>query len=160
MHAAQPGWDQARLSRVCALGDPTVVARLAGMVRATAGSVVPLREATTELVLLEVADPVGGGSFYLGEVLVTTALVEVDGVAGGAVVVGNDPERARAAALLDAALRRPDRDGRLVDALAREEASIARRHRREWARVDRTRVQFETMEDTDPFRRGEGGAGA
>jgi alpha-D-ribose 1-methylphosphonate 5-triphosphate synthase subunit PhnG len=157
---AAPPWDPTRLSRVCALGDATALVRLAELVRRAAGAVVALQAPATELVLMEAADPVGGGSFYLGEVLVTTALVEVDGAPGGAVVLGDEPERADAAAVLDAALRQPDPDPRLLAALAAEEAAIGRRQRREWARVERTRVQFETMEHTDPLRRGEGGAGA
>lgn len=142
-------WPRQRISRVCALGEAATLDRLAAAIVANAATVVPLQEPLTELVLMETADPVEGGSFYLGEVLVTSALLEVDGRVGVAVVVGDEPERARAAAAIDAAMQVPGVDW-LAEELAAEERALAERERREWALVARTRVRFETMEDRDP----------
>jgi alpha-D-ribose 1-methylphosphonate 5-triphosphate synthase subunit PhnG len=146
---AQDRWDRPRLSRLCALGDATRLERLATEVGA-GHPVVTVQEPTTELVLMESADPVSGGSFYVGDVLLTTALVEIDGAVGCGVVMGDEPARAQAAAVLDATLNAGGATPGLLDALAAEERRLAASQRAEWALAARTRVQFETMEDRDP----------
>lgn len=81
-------------------------------------------------VMVELESPVG--SFCLTEVVVTTARVEVDGVAGWGCVLGFDEEGALAGALLDAtpggdvdqlARRALDREEREREAAARAVAS-------------------------------------
>jgi alpha-D-ribose 1-methylphosphonate 5-triphosphate synthase subunit PhnG len=143
-------WTRGRISRVCALADLGAVETVAGVVRAGATAVATIQEPTQELVLMETGDPTTGGSFYLGEVLVTSALVEVDGRVGVGLVVGDEPERAHAGALIDAAFQAAIAPAALVAALAELEREVEDAHRREWALAARTRVQFETMEDRDP----------
>jgi alpha-D-ribose 1-methylphosphonate 5-triphosphate synthase subunit PhnG len=100
--------------------------------------------------MMEVVDPVAGGTFFLGEVLVTSCRVEIRGTVGQAVVLGDEPERARAAAILDAAIQQVEAiPSAVVETLLHLEADIEETHRTEWALVERTRVQFESMENTD-----------
>lgn len=140
--------------RVFALGDAARLADVAeAVVRAAHGFRV-LQEPATGLVMMQAVDPAAGGSFNVGEVLVTSCLVEINGHSGCAVVLGDDPSRARAAAVLDGALAAaaslpPAVRDRMLAALADEERRIADAHRAEWALAERTRVEFETMEDRD-----------
>jgi alpha-D-ribose 1-methylphosphonate 5-triphosphate synthase subunit PhnG len=141
--------DRSRYHRVFALGDVGVLAALAERVVESAEQVETLEEPATSLVMLEASDPVSGATFYAGEVLVTSGQVRVDGRLGCAVVVGDDEDRARAAALLDAALQRPRPDPDLLAQLDHEERRIEMAQRVESALAARTRVHFETMEDRD-----------
>jgi alpha-D-ribose 1-methylphosphonate 5-triphosphate synthase subunit PhnG len=141
--------DRSRSSRIYALADVRLLQELAQRVVATAERVEILQEPAPSLVMMEVSDPVSGGSFYAGEVLVTSCQAMVDGRLGCATAVGDDEDRARAAALLDAALQNPASDLILRQQLAEEEQRIETAHRAESALAARTRVQFETMEDRD-----------
>lgn len=144
-------WGRERVSQLCALGDARILGSLAETLTRGARSVVSLQEPRTEMVLMECADPVTGGSFYVGEVLATTALVELDGVLGCAVVLGDEPDRARAAAVIDAARQRPGLVAEsLFEVLTEVEHRISHTDQLRWALTSRTQVHFETMEDRDP----------
>jgi alpha-D-ribose 1-methylphosphonate 5-triphosphate synthase subunit PhnG len=62
-----------------------------------------LQEPTLQTLLLPVDDPVNRGSFYAGEILVTSVIVQVDGNKGWAMVLDEAPDLARRIAILDAA---------------------------------------------------------
>jgi alpha-D-ribose 1-methylphosphonate 5-triphosphate synthase subunit PhnG len=99
------------------------------------------------LVMVRMRDPARSATFHLGEVLVTEAKVQVEGVTGLGIVVGDHPETARELAIIDAAwnARLPetaDWDAKLRDS----EAEIYRGRLRESARLSETRVRFETMD--------------
>lgn len=96
------------------------------------------------LVMARVKETVDGEVFNLGEVLVTTCEVALDGEPGWGTVIGHDPERALCAAVVDAASRREDahelrEELALILAFARED------RRERWAGVQSTRVEFEEM---------------
>lgn len=151
-------WDPGRRSRVWALANPETLEKLADAGLAGEGKVRVLQEPATALMMMEATDPVSGGSFYAGEVLVTSCQVEVGGKVGCVIVVGDEPERARAAAILDALLQEPSPriaplvnellvNELLVNELENEEKRIDAGQRAEWALASRTKVKFETMED-------------
>lgn len=141
--------DRSRYSRVFALADAGVLATLAATVAASAKQVEILQAPATSLVMMATSDPVSGASFYAGEVLVTSCQVLVDGRVGCSVALGDEESRVKAAALLDAALQNPTMDRSLLEQVWEEEQRIERLHRAESALAERTRVQFETMEDQD-----------
>lgn len=94
--------------------------------------------------MVRVMETVDGEVFNLGEALVTTFEVFLDGEPGWGMVVGDDPERAVCAAVLDAASRRGFPDD--VEGDLELQLAIAREARRErWAEVQPTRVEFEEM---------------
>lgn len=96
--------------------------------------------------MARVWETVNGDLFNLGEVLVTNCEVLLDGEPGWGMVMGDDPEKALCAAVVDAATRMSagmledlEEELRLQLAFARE----ARRRR--WNKVQPTRVEFEEM---------------
>lgn len=141
--------DRSRSSWIFALADVCVLHELAQSIVAAAEQVEILQEPTPSLVMMEVGDPVAGDSFYAGEVLVTSCQAVVDGRLGCATAIGDDEVRARAAALLDAALQNRAADATLWEQLVEVERRIEQAHRAESALAARTRVHFETMEDRD-----------
>ena len=141
--------DRCRSSQIFALADIGVLTKLAKRAVSSTEKVRMLQEPAMGLVMMEARDPVTGQSFYVGEVLVTSCQIEMEGLLGCAVVLGDDPDRAESAAILDAALQQPNVAEGLLKALVEEERRVEANRRAEWALVARTRVQLETLEDRD-----------
>ncbi|CAN5702112.1 hypothetical protein BH20ACT2_BH20ACT2_06840 [soil metagenome] len=99
------------------------------------------------MVMLQVREPVAKERFYLGEVLVTRAEVELGGRRGWAMVMGSDRVRALAAAICDAEVEadRPCAPDvlALCEHTAAEEAASDRAERAELAP---TEVAFEELD--------------
>lgn len=95
------------------------------------------------LVMARVRETVDGEVFNLGEVLVTTCDVTLDGEPGWGMAMGHDPERALCVAVLDAASREGDAD--LEEDLETELAFVRESRRARWNFVQPTRVEFEEM---------------
>lgn len=99
------------------------------------------------MVVLQVREPVAEHRFHLGEVLVTSAEVVLDGHRGWAMRLGDDPPAALAAALLDAAAERGGEWRSAVDAVCgRAEAAARARADREWTELAPTEVRFEELD--------------
>lgn len=97
------------------------------------------------LLMVSATDPFSV-DFHLGEALVTEALVEYEGVQGYGIVLGDQPERALAAAAVDAIARAGSPElGRIAKLLEPERKKIAEARKLEEALVESTRVKFETM---------------
>ncbi|MBA2443575.1 MAG: phosphonate C-P lyase system protein PhnG [Rubrobacter sp.] len=96
------------------------------------------------LVMARTRETVDNEVFNLGEVLVTSCEVDLDGEPGWGMVPGHDPERALCAAIVDAASRREGAEELRAElAMSLESTREARRER--WAGVQSTRVEFEEM---------------
>jgi alpha-D-ribose 1-methylphosphonate 5-triphosphate synthase subunit PhnG len=95
------------------------------------------------LVMLSVRESVADSTFYAGEVLVTEVTLELAGRYGFGMVLGNDPRRALAAALVDAAL---GLDGNVAAQLRQElndlESGIRQEQRQAFRAVASTKVDF------------------
>lgn len=89
----------------------------------------------------------GGGPFNLGEASVTRASVKLaSGEIGHAMILGRAPEKARLAALLDAAWQRPDwRDRVETEIVTPALAAEAAVERVQGQEAEATRVDFFTM---------------
>jgi alpha-D-ribose 1-methylphosphonate 5-triphosphate synthase subunit PhnG len=98
--------------------------------------------------MARVRETVDGELFNLGEVLATSCEVSLNGRPGWSLVLGDDPERALCAAVLDAAGRGavPEETAEEVRGELTLQLAFVREARRErWAAVQPTRVRFEEM---------------
>lgn len=98
------------------------------------------------LVMVKARENAKRSLFYLGEVFVTEAKVEINGHIGLGIVQGTKPELARQLAIIDAAYK-----GQLKETqgweplLLQEEAQIERERLEKEAALLATKVQFDTM---------------
>lgn len=99
------------------------------------------------MVMMTVREPIARQRFHLGEVLVTRAEVEVDGVRGWSMRVGDDRIATLAAAVLDAEHEagRAHRDDVLELCALAEEIAMAESDR-EWAELQPTEVRFDELD--------------
>lgn len=93
------------------------------------------------MVMARAKDTVDGETFNLGEVLVTRCEVALDGEPGWGIVLGDEPERALCAAVLDAA--QSDFPDGVEEGLSLQLALARETGRERWAGVQPTRVEFE-----------------
>ncbi len=100
------------------------------------------------LVMLRVRETVANSLFNAGEVLVTEVKLELDGQFGFGMVLGNNPRRAMAVALIDAALRKENStySEQLTQQLVALEQEIVAKNQRMQALIATTKVDFDTME--------------
>jgi alpha-D-ribose 1-methylphosphonate 5-triphosphate synthase subunit PhnG len=102
---------------------------------------------SAELAHMQFRDPVRGVPFYLGEVLFHECLVEIDDAWGYGYGIGQEPERALYAAVLDAALSGGHPLSRQIEtALEAAAEGAARRRAVESQLTERTRVRFEVLD--------------
>jgi alpha-D-ribose 1-methylphosphonate 5-triphosphate synthase subunit PhnG len=97
-----------------------------------------------------VREPVKGSRFYLGEALASHCVVEIDGVRGASVLLGDDMGKTLSAAVLDA-VHSGNFPG--FDAVEAEISELDAAHAAEDARrasaVRSTQVRFHIMEDKE-----------
>lgn len=99
------------------------------------------------LVMVQLREGARGSLFYLGEVLVSEARVQVAGAVGIGLIAGDRAEDAEALALIDAALNAGLPETRSWQEQLRSEADRLHRQRAaDETRLLETRVSFETME--------------
>jgi alpha-D-ribose 1-methylphosphonate 5-triphosphate synthase subunit PhnG len=110
-------------------------------------SVVLLRAPEVGMVMVQIKEPVVNDNFYLGEILVTRAEVEVAGAAGWAMRIGDDAVGALACALLDAWATTSVEAANAVDLrCAATLAQCWQREIEEWETLRRTEVRFDELE--------------
>ncbi len=85
--------------------------------------------------------------FYLGEILVTEAAVESQGLKGYAMVMGDEPGKTLAAASVDAILQADNGDLKqaVMDFIAVQAKETTEADEMERRLIAKTRVSFETM---------------
>ena len=91
-----------------------------------------LRKPAKTLVMIKMRETVAKAQFYLGEMLACEAMVELEGKKGFALMMGDDTQKAMAAAVLQA--------------LEQRQQELEREQQREIARHARSKVQFETLD--------------
>lgn len=106
-----------------------------------------IQEPETCLVMMPARDSARQNAFFLGEVLVTEAVVEIDGHRGYGLAMEDRPEQALTYAIIDAALNGNLPEAEQINQLlgeAREE--INKRLEREKRMIASTRVNFAVLE--------------
>ncbi len=100
---------------------------------------------TPQTVLVPVRDPITGGAFFAGEVLVTSCIVRVNTVPGWAMVMDDHPELAGLVATLDAAFAAGVRSEEIT-ALAENGCRVlAQQNDAMNRRTNATRVSFDLL---------------
>ncbi|MBT9176855.1 MAG: hypothetical protein DDT20_01177 [Firmicutes bacterium] len=114
------------------------------------GAIQVLREPQAGSLMMRATDSATGGVFNLGEVLISDCMVAVLGHKGYGLVLGYEPWRAEAAAMLDAVFRAPEEKWASFRAAMQPwlEAQVTLRQtedRRKFERIARTKVDFQGM---------------
>jgi alpha-D-ribose 1-methylphosphonate 5-triphosphate synthase subunit PhnG len=150
-----PGMHEARMvrsrrTRILVEGDRALRKQLAEQIRTTY-RVVTVEEPSWALVMLTVRETARNSLFHPGEVLVSRAKVQVDGILGYGLITGDRLDAAEELALIDAAWNSGSslREG-WIPLLEAEEMRIEEARNRERLAVARTRVEFESMDAEMP----------
>ena len=141
------GMDKKRFSKILAKADRQDVAALSTSIRETYRPVV-IKEPGKTLTMIKMREPVKQSLFYIGEVIVCEAAVELDGVRGIAVLMGDDTVKALDMAIIDAAINKGVFTG--MDTLLALEKEQLGRVMRENAMHLKTMVNFESMDQEAP----------
>ncbi len=132
-------------SRIFAEGDFEIFETLANTVLGRA-DVQVVKEPQTCLVMMSALDSVEHVPFHLGEVLITEAAVELDGVLGYGFALENQPVKALCFAVLEAALQAGHSTAPLIlETFQNQAAAVEEKRRQESARLAGTRVNFDVM---------------
>ena len=139
--------DKKRLTKILARADKRDVAALAAGILKTHSPVIIKQPAKT-LTMIKMREPVRQSLFYIGEVIVCEAIVEIDGTQGIAVLMGDDAEKTLDMAIIDAAINKGVFTGmdKLVE-FEKEQNDIVKR---ENAMHLKTMVNFESMDQEAP----------
>jgi len=139
--------DKRRLTKILAKADQETVAALSAEIQEAYTPVI-VKEPGKTLAMIRMREPVRRSLFYLGEVIVCEAAVEIDGAKGFAVLMGDDTEKVLDMAVIDAAANKGIFTG--TDALLRLEKEQEDRVMRENALHLKTMVNFESMDGEAP----------
>ena len=139
--------EKKRLTKILARADRQDVAALSADILRTYRPVI-VKEPGKTLTMIKMREPVRQSLFYIGEVIVCEAAVEIDGVKGVAVAMGDDAEKALNMAIIDAAINKGVFNG--MDTLFRLEKEQNDRVMRENAMHLKTMVNFESMDQEAP----------
>jgi alpha-D-ribose 1-methylphosphonate 5-triphosphate synthase subunit PhnG len=139
--------EKKRLTRILAKADRREVAALSSSIRETYRPIVT-KEPGKTLTMIKMREPVKQSLFYIGEVIVCEAAVELDGTKGVAVVMGDDIEKVLDMAIIDAAVNKGVFTG--MDTLIALEKEQNDRMMRENAMHLKTMVNFESMDQEAP----------
>lgn len=104
-----------------------------------------LRPVETGLVMLRGRIGGDGAPFNLGEATVTRAAVRLNGLIGTSYILGRAPDRARAAAMLDALWQDTSARPAVEEAVRPVRRRLSAARHAEQARTDKTRVDFFTL---------------
>ena len=104
-----------------------------------------IQQATPQTLMLPVSDPVNRGLFYGGEVLVTSVIVQVNGVNGWAMVMDEGEDLAFDLAVLDGGYAAGIEREEIEDLVGRARGNYAAEMAQIAADVAATRVSFDLM---------------
>ena len=123
------------------------VAALSAEIQKTYRPVI-IKEPEKTLAMIRQRDPVMRGTFYIGEVIVCEASVEIDGVPGISVLMGDDTGKTLDMAIIDAAINKGIFTGmEILLALEEKQQHVLKR---ENAMFLKTMVNFESMDQEAP----------
>jgi len=104
-----------------------------------------IQKPVSQTLLVPVKDPINEGSFISGEVLATSAIVQVDGVNGWAMVMDDNQELAIAVAVMDGAFAADICREDVVELAKSGRQKVEQEHARLNAQVQTTKVSFDLL---------------
>lgn len=107
--------------------------------------VIVLSSPTEQTLLQPVKDPISNGSFYGGEILVTSCMVQVDGEKGWAMVMDIDKKKALHVATLDGAFAKGIMKDEIITLLENTSKKITKDKEEENRKINSTKVSFDLM---------------
>jgi len=139
--------EKRRLSKILAKADRNAVISMSANILKNHRPVI-VKEPGKTLAMIKMREPVKNSLFYIGEVIVCEAIVEIDGFKGIAVLMGDDTEKTLNMAIIDAAVN----NGTFTEtatllALEKEQND---REMRENAMFLKTMVNFESLDQEAP----------
>ena len=135
------------MTRIMAKADKRELAELSAEIQKSYTPVV-IKEPGKTLAMIRMREPVKQSLFYIGEVIVCEAAVEIDGTKGLAVVMGDDAEKTLNIAIIDAAINKGVFSD--MDKLVELEKGQIDLIMRENALHMKTMVNFESMDQEAP----------
>lgn len=138
---------KSQITRTLIEGDPALLRKLCAEIEERY-TVAVVAAPGKSLVMSKAKDSVSQQPFYIGEIMVTECIVDIQGTHGFGILIGEHAEKAYELAVVDAAMNAalPETKG-WISALRAEEERIASRLRQERERVMKTKVNFDTMEE-------------
>ncbi|MGL4607744.1 MAG: phosphonate C-P lyase system protein PhnG [Eubacteriaceae bacterium] len=106
-----------------------------------------IKEPTKSLTMIKMREPVKSSLFYLGEVMVTETIVEIEGTKGIGVTMGDDSDKSLSMAIIDAGFNKKLKEMETIEKeLLGIEASQKLKEEKENALHLKTMVNFNTMD--------------
>lgn len=139
--------EKKRLFKIMAGADDHILAQMTEEIRQR-HEVVIIKEPGKTLAMIKMREPVESSLFYLGEVIVCEAAVELDGMRGMAVTMGDQLEKVLHMAIIDAAVNKGVFIG--MEILLRLEQQQMDAIMRENAMHLKTMVNFTSMDQEVP----------
>ena len=131
-----------QMFRILARAEAKDVAQMADRIRRS-WQVTIIQEPQKGLAMIKMREPVKESLFYLGEVIISEAAVELEGARGAAVVMGDDFEKTLNMAVIDAACNKGVFEE--YDRLLQLEEAQTRQLEKENAMFMKTKVSFNSM---------------
>ncbi|XOB60595.1 phosphonate C-P lyase system protein PhnG [Campylobacterota bacterium DY0563] len=104
-----------------------------------------LTNPTEQTLLVPVKDPISGGEFYAGEVLVTSTIVEIDGIKGWSMVLDTNEDLSLKTAVLDASFEANIFKEEILNLLKKTKIEINNKNAINNQKINSTRVSFDLM---------------
>ena len=139
--------EKRRLTKILAKSDRQIVSAMSASIQEKYRPVI-IKEPGKTLTMIKMREPVRQSLFYIGEVIVCEAMVEIDGINGMAVTIGDDIEKVLDMAIIDSAINKGVFTG--MDTLLTLEKEQNDKVMRENAMHLKTMVNFESMDQEAP----------
>ena len=139
--------EKKRLTKILAKANRKIIAELSADIQKSYKPVI-VKEPGKTLTMIKMREPVKQSLFYIGEVIVCEAAVEIDGVKGIAVAMGDDAEKTLDMAIIDAAINKGVFTGMDILLVLEKEQNDA--VMRENAMHLKTMVNFNSMDQEAP----------
>lgn len=102
---------------------------------------------TEQTLLVPVKDPISGGSFYAGEVLVTSCLVKVENTQGWSMVIDKNEKISFYIAVLDACFESGLYKDEITNLLLNAQKTAENKNKKINKKINSTRVSFDLMSE-------------